>query len=62
MATAFDGMHKKVFIAYHPANGYIADDYGLTRYAVEEDGNEATPQKLVEMVDLAKANGVSPHY
>ena len=58
MATAFEGMRKKVFIAYHPAYGYIADDYGLTMYALEEDGKEATPQKLAEMVDLAKADGI----
>lgn len=58
IATAFHGKRKKEFIAYHPAYGYIADDYGLTMYALEEDGKEATPQKLAEMVDLAKADGI----
>ncbi len=58
MASAFDGMRKKEFFAYHPAYGYIADDYGLTMYSLEEDGKEATPQKLAEMIDLAKAEGI----
>lgn len=30
----------------------------MTMYALEEDGKEATPQKLAEMVDLAKADGI----
>lgn len=46
------------FIAYHPAFGYLADDYNLTMYVLEEEGKEATPQHLQEMVDLAIAENI----
>lgn len=48
------GVQSKKFIVYHPAFGYFADDYGLTMYALEKDGKEATAQHLQDMVDLAK--------
>jgi len=52
--AALNGVQSKRFIVYHPAFGYLADDYGLTMYALEEEGKEATPQHLQEMIDLAK--------
>lgn len=55
---ALEGVENKKFIVYHPAFGYIADDYGLTMYALEEDGKEATAQQLEEMVDLAKEENI----
>ena len=55
---ALEGVESKKFIVYHPAFGYIADDYGLTMYALEEDGKEATAQHLEEMVDLAKEENI----
>jgi zinc transport system substrate-binding protein len=59
IAAAFDGMSSKAFIAYHPAYGYLADDYGLTMYSLEENGKEATPEKMMELVDLAKEKGLT---
>jgi zinc transport system substrate-binding protein len=59
IAAAFDGMASKAFIAYHPAYGYLADDYGLTMYSLEENGKEATPEKMMELVDLAKEKGLT---
>lgn len=47
-------VQNKKFIVYHPAFGYLADDYGLTMYALQEEGKEAIPQHLQEMIDLAK--------
>jgi len=52
------GVENKKFIVFHPAFGYIADDYGLTMYALEEEGKEATPQHLQEMIDLAKKENI----
>lgn len=49
---------SKMFIAYHPAFGYFADDYGLTQFALEEEGKEATIQHLTEMIDFARANNI----
>ena len=56
--TALEGVASKQFIVYHPSFGYIAEDYGLTMHALEQDGKEATAQHLQEMVDLAKAEGI----
>lgn len=55
---ALDGVQNKKFIVYHPAFGYIADDYGLEMYALEEEGKEATPQHLQEIIDLAKTENI----
>jgi zinc transport system substrate-binding protein len=52
------GVENKKFIVFHPAFGYIADDYRLTMYALEEEGKEATPQHLQEMIDLAKKENI----
>lgn len=46
------------FVVFHPAFGYFADEFGLKMYALEEDGHEATPNHLMEMVDFAKENGI----
>ena len=56
--SALDGVQSKKFIVYHPAFGYLADDYGLTMYALEEEGKEATAGHLQEMIDLAKAKNI----
>jgi zinc transport system substrate-binding protein len=55
---AFAKIKNKRFIVFHPAYGYFADDYGLQMYALEQDGKEATPQHLQEIIDLAKADNI----
>lgn len=56
--SALSGVQSKKFIVYHPAFGYLADDYGLQMYALEKDGKEATPQHLQEMIELAKKENI----
>jgi len=56
--AALEGVQVKKFIVYHPAFGYLADDYGLTMYALEEEGKEATAEHLQEMIDLAKEENI----
>lgn len=56
--SSLGGVQSKKFIAYHPAFGYIADDYGLKMYALEEEGKEAMAQHLQEMIDLAKEENI----
>ncbi|UNC93924.1 zinc ABC transporter substrate-binding protein [Candidatus Contubernalis alkalaceticus] len=53
-----DNLTSKAFIVYHPAFGYFADDYGLTMIALEEDGKEATAQRLQEVIDMAKEENI----
>lgn len=55
---SLSGLSSKMFIAYHPAFGYFADDYGLQMIALEEEGKEAAPQTFKEIVDLAKENDI----
>jgi len=56
--AALAGMQDPAFIVLHPAYGYFADDYGLTMQALEEEGKEATPQHLQDMIDLARAKKI----
>lgn len=56
--SILSGVENKKFIAYHPAFGYFANEYGLKMFALEEDGKEATIQHLKEMIDLAKDLGI----
>jgi len=58
ITAALEGVTTKKVIVYHPAFGYLADDYGLTMYALEEDGKEATAQHLQDVIDLAKAENI----
>lgn len=42
------------FIVFHPAFGYLAQDYGLVMLALEEEGKEASAKRLKEMTDRAQ--------
>ena len=46
------------FIVYHPAFGYLADEYGLTMHALEKHGSEATPAEMAALVDLARERDI----
>lgn len=46
------------FFVYHPAFGYLADEYGLTMHALEHEGSEATASHMAAMVELARERGI----
>jgi zinc transport system substrate-binding protein len=52
--AALAPVKNKKFMVFHPAFGYIAADYGLTMYALEDHGKEATAKHLQEMLRVAK--------
>lgn len=54
----FEMTSNRSFIVFHPAFGYFADEYGLTQYALEEGGKEATAAHMQEMTDFAAKNGI----
>lgn len=56
--TSLEGVKNRKFIVYHPAFGYIAEDYGLEMVALEEEGKEATIQHLKDMIDMAKKENI----
>ena len=58
LQKSLEGIKDRKFIVFHPAFGYLADDYGLKMYALEEEGKEATLQRLQEVIDLAKAENI----
>lgn len=58
ISSSLENVKNKKFIVYHPAFGYLADDYGLTMYALEEEGKESTAQHLQDMIDLAKDENI----
>ena len=56
--AALENLDCKKFIVFHPAFGYLADDYGLEMFALEEEGKEATAAHMQEMIDLAKEENI----
>jgi len=48
----------KGFMVFHPAWSYFARDYGLTQWAIEDQGKSPSPQHLKEMSDLAQSKGI----
>jgi len=58
LASAFSSVTMNKFIVFHPAYGYLADDYGLNMIAIEEEGKESTASHLAEVIDLAITNNI----
>jgi zinc transport system substrate-binding protein len=58
ITKALEGVQNRKFVVFHPAFGYLADDYGLEMFALEEEGKEATPKHLEDMIDLAKEQDI----
>lgn len=54
----FGGIANKKIIVFHPAFGYFADDYGIEMYALEDNGREATASHLIDMIKLARDEGI----
>lgn len=54
----FTNKQNRKFMVFHPAFGYIAEDYSLEMYALEEHGKEADAKHLSEMTDLAKKENI----
>jgi zinc transport system substrate-binding protein len=58
LKTVLGPFKGQSFLVYHPAWGYLADDYGLKQVAVEVEGKEPKPAQLAEMIDHAKEAGI----
>lgn len=59
LMTAFANVTQNKFIVFHPSYGYFADEYGLDMYSLEEEGKEATPQHLQDLIDMAEQIGIT---
>lgn len=49
---------NRVFIVYHPAWSYYANDYNLKQIAIELDGKEPSAKSIKNLVDEAKKENV----
>ena len=58
LEETFAELDIRKFIVFHPAYGYLADDYDLEMHALEYDGKEAPPEKREEIVDLAQEEDI----
>lgn len=52
------GLPRRRFLVTHPAWGHFAAEYGLEQVAIEEEGKEPSPARLVELVESARAEGL----
>lgn len=50
---------KKAFLVYHPAFEYLANELGITEFAIEEDGKEARISHTKEILDLIKKYNIT---
>jgi zinc transport system substrate-binding protein len=47
-------LRTRKFMAFHPAWGYFARDYGLAQVPIEVEGKEPTARTLVHLIEKAK--------
>jgi zinc transport system substrate-binding protein len=47
-------LEERSFVVYHPAWGHFARDYGLEQQAIEREGKEPSPARLVDLIELAR--------
>lgn len=57
LATALAPLRGREVFVYHPAFGYLLDDYGLRQAPVELGGKEPTPRDLAALIEKARAAG-----
>lgn len=49
---------KKSFLVFHPAWSYMANELGITEYAVEQDGKEAKIAHTRDILKIIKENDI----
>ncbi len=52
-------VENKKFMIFHPSWGYFAADYGLEQIPIQYEGKEANPAALQQLIDKAKAEGIT---
>ena len=52
------GVEHRRFLVFHPAWGYFARDYGLEQVAIETNGKEPSPARLVALITEARREGI----
>ena len=52
----------KIIILFHPTLTYYARDYGLVQESLEPGGKEPTPQRMTEVINIAKNENIRVIY
>jgi len=58
MQAAFKDVRERRFMVFHPAWGYLADEYGLEQIPVEIEGKKPGARALFRVIDIAKREGI----
>lgn len=58
MEDSFRDLTSRKFIIFHPALTYLARDYGLQQYAMEEEGKEPSVHRMKNLVELARRENI----
>ena len=62
ISTLLEPYRGRSFIMFHPSLAYFSRDYGLTEHSLEPGGKEPTPQRMRELVELAKRESIPVIY
>lgn len=58
MDAALGGARGRRFLVFHPAWGYLADDYGLVQVAVEVGGQEPSAAEMAALLNTAREESI----
>jgi zinc transport system substrate-binding protein len=58
LGPSLSGTGTRKFMVYHPSWGYFAREYGLEQIAIEAEGKEPSAQRLIQLIDRARREGV----
>jgi zinc transport system substrate-binding protein len=56
--SMLSGLKQRNFMVYHPAFGYFAKQYGLVQIAIETEGKEPSPPRLISLIQQARRDGI----
>lgn len=56
--AAVQNLRVKKIMAFHPAWGYLARDFGLVQIPIEVEGKEPNPADLKRVIDIARAESI----
>lgn len=59
LKNTFTSIKGKTILVFHPAFGYLANEYGFTQEAIEIEGKDPSPEHLKEIIDEAKADKIN---
>jgi len=58
LRTAFSPIRGKTMLVYHPAFGYLADEYGFHQEHFQFEGKEPTIEQLKTVIELAREENI----